>query len=155
MNEPKFEDFKFELQFLHHHKDIYLKECADFAATECSPRSKASLESFKSLLLHEAVILLGWDVEWRPSSQQDSGAALGSATLADDVLPDATSGDDNTSSDADKAPGLDGPPVFCQAGQEPLLRFLKFLLLLILRLDLMILVPKTATTTLSLRAVCG
>ena len=54
----KTEDFKFELQFLHHHKEIYLKHCAEFAASEYSPRSKAALESFKVLLLAEAVILL-------------------------------------------------------------------------------------------------
>ena len=63
--------------------------------------------------------MLGWDVEWRPSSQQGSGAAVGSATSSDAVLPNATSGDDNSSSDADKPRENPASPVFGSTGQEP------------------------------------
>ena len=96
-----------------------MKQCAEFSECEYSPKSKASLESFKALLLTEAVTLLGWDVEWQPSPQQGSGAALDSATSADAVLPNATSGDDNSSSDADKGPSKAVSPVFGPTGQEP------------------------------------
>ena len=53
------------------------------------------------------------------STQEGSGAALGSATSADAVLPNATSGDDNSSSDADPAPLKAASPVFGPTGQEP------------------------------------
>ena len=76
MAEQKTEDFKLELQFLHHHRENYLKQCADFSECEYSPKSKASLESFKAFLLSEAAILLGWDLEWRPSPQQYSSDLL-------------------------------------------------------------------------------
>ena len=119
MAEQKTEDFKLELQFLHHHRDNYLKQCADFSQCEYSPKSKPSLESFNALLLSEAGILLGWDLEWRPSPQQYSGAPVGSAISADAVLPNATSGDDSSSSDADKGAGKAASPVFGLTGQEP------------------------------------
>jgi len=119
MAEQKSEDFKLELQFLQHHRDNYLKQCADFSECEYSPKTRASLESFKALLLSEAAILLGWDLEWRPSPQQNSGAPVGSAISADAVLPNATSADDNSSSDADKAPGKAASPVFGPTGWEP------------------------------------
>ena len=74
--EQKLGDMPVDLQFIKHHKDLYLKLCANFAKLKKAPRTKAELEGFKALLLMDVSILSGCNIEWQPYSDSSSSAAV-------------------------------------------------------------------------------
>ena len=84
-----------ELQFLQHHKTLYLDLHREFTKSEYAPQSEASLQNFKTLLMLEIAILLGCDLEWA------TGSSVGTAAVAGPpVLAAGDSADDNDASNS-------------------------------------------------------
>ena len=88
-----------ELQFLEHHKTLYLDLHREFTKSEYAPQSEASLKNFKTLLLLEIAILLGCDLEWA------TGSSVGAAVADPPVLAAGAAADDDDAPLHDKAAG--------------------------------------------------
>ncbi len=52
-----------DLQFLEHHKTLYLDLHRELTKSEYAPQSEVSLQNFRTLLMLEMSILLGTDIE--------------------------------------------------------------------------------------------
>jgi hypothetical protein len=89
-----------ELQFLEHHKTLYLDLHREFTKSEYAPQSEASLQNFKTLLMLEIAILMGCDLEWA------SGGSVGAALADPPVLAAGAAADDD---DASHSEGSDVP----------------------------------------------
>ena len=89
-----------DLQFVEHHKTLYLDLNREFTKSEYAPQSEASLQNFKTLLLLEIAILLGCDLEWA------TGSSVGAAVADPPVLAAgaAAADDDASNSDESDAP---------------------------------------------------
>ena len=90
-----------DLQFVEHHKTLYLDLHREFTKSEYAPQSEASLQNFKTLLLLEIAILLGCDLEWA------TGSSVGAAVADPPVLAAGAAADDDDASNSDEsdAPG--------------------------------------------------
>ena len=85
---------KIDLQFLEHHKSLYLELHRDFTKSGYAPQTEASLQNFKTLLMLEITILLGCDIEWA------TGSTGGAAITDPPVLASGAAADDGDASDS-------------------------------------------------------
>ena len=110
----------FDLQFLQHHKEKYLKYSVQHAKSEYSPKTKPALESFKELIVMDITFLAGCDVQWdAPRSPPTPPLAPEDPSVLLSVLRGGNPGDDASTSGEESGDCATKPsPVFGISGQQ-------------------------------------
>ena len=111
---PKAVSLKVELQFLEHHKKLYVDLHRELIKTDYSPQSEAALQNFKTLMLLDISLLMGCDIEWAAPAPSISGGGANEAAILTSSAPD----DDRDASGDDNCGGSAGTRDMASAAEE-------------------------------------
>ena len=75
--------FTFALRFAASHEEQYWKHAAILKSCEVIPSTRKEIESLKSLILFDCIILLGCDLQWMRSTHPGDGACAADSKVGD------------------------------------------------------------------------